>query len=121
MMMLFLHCGGIQNIRVVRQFYTGRSRGFCYVEFEKVESADNATKMNGKLFQDRILRVDYAHEYRSHGKNDPYKQINLQLNQYGKIVQDSIIPVNKINNKNKRNKSSKSKKTFSIRYGYSKQ
>jgi len=80
MMMLFLHCGNIQNIRVVRQFYTGRSRGFCYVEFENEEAADKGTRMNGEIFQDRILKVDYAHEYQSHGKNDPYKQINLEMN-----------------------------------------
>jgi len=55
----FESCGEIRSARVVRQSWTGRSRGFGYVEFVEEASVNTAVQANVKI-GGRVLRIDYA-------------------------------------------------------------
>lgn len=55
----FGSCGSIKNTRIVRQSWTGKSRGFGYVEFEEEASVDTAVQQQ-LILDGRILRLDYG-------------------------------------------------------------
>ena len=58
---LFQHAGPVGSVRIVTDQFTGRSRGFGFVEMATREEAVEAIKMlNGRLFRDRHLVVDEA-------------------------------------------------------------
>jgi cold-inducible RNA-binding protein len=58
---LFQHAGTLGSVRIVTDQFTGRSRGFGFVEMTTREEAVEAIKMlNGRLFRDRHLVVDEA-------------------------------------------------------------
>lgn len=56
---LFASCGKVESARIVKQTYTGRSRGFGYVEFTEEASVDTAVQQTLTL-EERELRIDYA-------------------------------------------------------------
>lgn len=55
----FEDCGKITSARIVKQTYTGRSRGFGYVEFQDEASVDTAVQQ-ARTLGGRELRIDYA-------------------------------------------------------------
>jgi hypothetical protein len=58
---LFQHAGTLGSVRIVTDQFTGRSRGFGFVEMATREEGVEAIKMlNGRLFRDRHLVVDEA-------------------------------------------------------------
>jgi RNA recognition motif-containing protein len=57
---LFQHAGTVGSVRIVTDQFTGRSRGFGFVEMATREEGVEAIKMNGRLFRDRHLVVDEA-------------------------------------------------------------
>lgn len=58
---LFGPFGEVQNVDLVTDRYTGRSRGFAFVEMTSDEGATKAQEaLNGKPFQERNLTVDWA-------------------------------------------------------------
>jgi RNA recognition motif-containing protein len=58
---LFAPFGEVQDVSLVTDRYTGRSRGFAFVEMTSEEAATKAREaLNGKPFQDRNLTVDWA-------------------------------------------------------------
>ena len=58
---LFASFGEVQNVNLVSDRYTGRSRGFAFVEMGSDEGATKAREaLNGKPFQERNLTVDWA-------------------------------------------------------------
>ena len=66
---LFQHAGTLGSVRIVTDHFTGRSRGFGFVEMATREAAVEAIKMlNGRLFLDRHLVVDEARPQPQRGR-----------------------------------------------------
>ena len=58
---LFQQAGTVESVRIVTDQFTGRPRGFGFVEMAtKEESAKAIEMLNGRLFRDRNLVVDEA-------------------------------------------------------------
>jgi RNA recognition motif-containing protein len=58
---LFQQAGTVESVRIVTDQFTGRPRGFGFVEMTtKEESAKAIEMLNGRLFRDRNLVVDEA-------------------------------------------------------------
>ena len=58
---LFQSFGQVSSSRVISDKYTGRSRGFGFVEMDNVEEADKAiAALNGKDVEGRSLNVNEA-------------------------------------------------------------
>jgi RNA recognition motif-containing protein len=58
---LFAQAGVVETVRIITDQFTGRPRGFGFVEMATKEEATKAVEMlNGRLFRDRNLVVDEA-------------------------------------------------------------
>jgi cold-inducible RNA-binding protein len=58
---LFAEHGEVVSVKVITDRYTGRSRGFAFVEMATEEAAQAAiSALNGQSVDDRQLRVDLA-------------------------------------------------------------
>lgn len=59
---LFAQAGTVETVRIITDQFTGRPRGFGFVEMATKEEAAKAIELlNGRLFRDRNLVVDEAH------------------------------------------------------------
>ena len=58
---LFAQAGTVETVRIITDQFTGRPRGFGFVEMATKEEATKAVEMlNGRLLRDRNLVVDEA-------------------------------------------------------------
>ena len=58
---VFAAYGDVENVSLVTDRYSGRSRGFAFVEMASEDAANKAREaLNGKPFQERNLTVDWA-------------------------------------------------------------
>lgn len=58
---LFAEYGQVEEVRLITDRYSGRSKGFAFVEMDTEESAQKAIEgMNGKDVEGRELKVDMA-------------------------------------------------------------
>lgn len=58
---LFAEHGEVESVNVITDRYTGRSKGFGFVEMVTEEGAEAAiTALNGKSVDDREIRVEKA-------------------------------------------------------------
>ena len=58
---LFSEAGAVESAKVVTDKYSGRSRGFGFVEMSNDEEADKAvSSMNGKQIGERTITVNEA-------------------------------------------------------------
>ena len=58
---LFQQAGTVETVRIITDQFTGRPRGFGFVEMATKEEATKAVEMlNGRLVRDRNLVVDEA-------------------------------------------------------------
>lgn len=65
--------GTVIDARVIFDRYTGKSRGFGFIEFEDPSSAQNALEgMNGILVDGRAIRVDRANRRQPRENNARY-------------------------------------------------
>ncbi len=63
---LFSEHGTVASARIVTDRFTGRSRGFGFVEMGSDADAQAAMEaLNGTELQGRVLKVNEAHERRS--------------------------------------------------------
>ena len=60
---LFKEQGNIASVKLITDPFTGKSRGFGFVEMATTDEADLAIeKLNGALFMERNIRVNEAHQ-----------------------------------------------------------
>jgi len=65
---LFSEAGTVQSIKIVTDSYSGRSRGFGFVEMTSQEEAQKAISLvNGKTIMDRTLVVSEAKPQKKRG------------------------------------------------------
>jgi RNA recognition motif-containing protein len=58
---LFQQAGTVESVRIVTDQFTGRPKGFGFVEMATPEEASRAVdQLNGRVFRDRNLVVDQA-------------------------------------------------------------
>lgn len=56
---LFSRYGTVRSINVTRDIFTGKCRGFGFIEMEGHEARDAIADLDGKTFLDQSLRVRY--------------------------------------------------------------
>jgi RNA recognition motif-containing protein len=65
---LFSEAGVVQSVKIVMDAYSGRSRGFGFVEMAAKEDAEKAIALiNGKTFMERTLIVNEARPQKDRG------------------------------------------------------
>jgi RNA recognition motif-containing protein len=65
---LFSEAGAVESVKIVLDSYSGRSRGFGFVEMTSKEEAEKAISLiNGKTFMDRTLIVSEARPQKKKG------------------------------------------------------
>jgi RNA recognition motif-containing protein len=58
---LFAEFGQIESVRLITDRYTGRSKGFAFVEMATEDAAKEAiSALNGRQVDEREIRVDEA-------------------------------------------------------------
>ncbi len=58
---LFQQAGTVESVRIITDQFTGRPRGFGFVEMATQEEANKAVELlNGRMFRDRSLVVNEA-------------------------------------------------------------
>ncbi|KAL6786048.1 hypothetical protein ACKKBG_A01185 [Auxenochlorella protothecoides x Auxenochlorella symbiontica] len=57
----FGKCGPVKSVRIVNDRETGRPRGFGFVEFHDIPTAESAIRnLSGKEFNGRVIRIVFA-------------------------------------------------------------
>ncbi len=65
---LFSEAGTVQSVKIVTDPYSGRSRGFAFVEMASDSDAEKAISLiNGKTFMERTLIVSEARPQKKKG------------------------------------------------------
>ncbi len=65
---LFSEAGAVQSVKIVTDSYSGRSRGFGFVEMASQPEAEKAISLiNGKTFMERALIVSEAKPQKKRG------------------------------------------------------
>lgn len=65
---LFAEAGTVQSVKIVTDAYSGRSRGFGFVEMASQAEAEKAISLvNGKTFMERTLIVSEAKPQKKRG------------------------------------------------------
>jgi RNA recognition motif-containing protein len=68
---LFAEYGQIESVNLITDRYTGRSRGFGFVEMSTEQAAQEAMRgLNGKLVDEREIKVDKAKPMRDQRQGD---------------------------------------------------
>lgn len=62
---LFGEFGEVVSANVIKDKFSGRSKGFGFVEFDTPQQAQAALKLDGQEFMGRALKVNLAKEERS--------------------------------------------------------
>ena len=66
---LFSGYGNVDEVALIKDRETGRSKGFAFVTFNNQEAAEKALEQNGKELEGRTLRVNLARERNDRGAN----------------------------------------------------
>lgn len=65
---LFLEAGNVESVKIVVDTYSGRPRGFGFVEMASKEEGEKAISLlNGKVFMERTLVVNEARPQKKRG------------------------------------------------------
>jgi len=58
----FDECGTVTEVKIIKDFESGRSKGFGFITLGDEETFNNALKMDGKEVSGRAIRVNEAFE-----------------------------------------------------------
>tara|TARA_B100000700_G_C14555771_1_gene628725 strand:- start:175 stop:420 length:246 start_codon:yes stop_codon:yes gene_type:complete len=58
----FAECGEVTEAKIIKDYETGRSKGFGFVTFADETSVQSAVEKNGAPLNDREVRVSVARE-----------------------------------------------------------
>ena len=58
---IFSKFGPLEEVCVIRESETGRSKGFAFIRFETAEQAQDALCLNGTKMKGRMIVVNIAH------------------------------------------------------------
>ncbi|MGA0242575.1 MAG: RNA recognition motif domain-containing protein [Candidatus Marinamargulisbacteria bacterium] len=58
----FSECGNIQDVRLIEDRETGRSKGFAFITFDTDDAASDAIEKNGLTVGGRPLRINLAED-----------------------------------------------------------
>ena len=64
---MFSSFGAIDDIALIKDRETGRSKGFAFITFATQQAAETALSLNGKDIEGRSLKVNMAQERESRG------------------------------------------------------
>lgn len=65
---LFAEAGTVESVKIITDTYSGRSRGFGFVEMASREEGEKAISLlNGKTFMERALVVNEAKPQKKRG------------------------------------------------------
>ncbi len=65
---LFTSAGAVESVKIITDTYSGRSRGFGFVEMASKEEGEKAISLlNGKPFMERALVVNEAKPQKKRG------------------------------------------------------
>jgi RNA recognition motif-containing protein len=65
---LFTEAGTVESVKIITDTYSGRSRGFGFVEMASKEEGEKAISLlNGKTFMERALVVNEAKPQKKKG------------------------------------------------------
>jgi cold-inducible RNA-binding protein len=67
---LFNEFGDINSVKLIKDFETGRSKGFAFIEFANAAQAQAALKLDGEEFKGRRIKVNIAREKSSGSSGD---------------------------------------------------
>jgi RNA recognition motif-containing protein len=60
---LFQTIGSVSSVNIIKDNYTGRAKGFGFIEMSNQNDADKAAdQLNGTEFQGRSIKVNRAHD-----------------------------------------------------------
>lgn len=69
---LFGTHGTVEDVKIVMDRFSGRSRGFAFVRMDSSESANKAKEgLNGQPFQGKTLVIDFARTEQERGARPP--------------------------------------------------
>ncbi len=72
---LFETHGEVESVRIITDRYSGRSRGFGFVEMPNEEEAQAAIEaLDGQEFEERALRVNVAKPKPDRGEESPSRK-----------------------------------------------
>lgn len=72
----FSKFGQVDSVRIIMDRQTGASKGFGFVEmFQEEDAAKAITSLNGKNFDGRKLRVNYAEEKSTSTGNSSFSRM----------------------------------------------
>lgn len=66
-------CGTVERVTIVCDTFTGRPKGFAYLEFQTELAVENAIKLDGSSFKGRTLKVTHKRV------NDPHYYYNQAI------------------------------------------
>merc|ERR1719491_1264449 len=55
----FEPCGTVERVTIVCDKFSGKPKGFAYLEFQSEEGVENAVKLDGSTFKGRTLKVTH--------------------------------------------------------------
>ena len=72
---LFEEFGPVKSVKVIKDQFTGKSRGFAFVEMANKEDGEKAmSALNGRNFEGHTLRINEARPREERPQRNDYRQ-----------------------------------------------